>query len=127
MVHIIGETKQHSSRVFAQFGINEHQRKLVTQKYESIIAASFNEDARQRRGLTGRVVGDSSGPSTNEINRRFDILEHWTRILLGDLNWSLTKTLDHIADALRHELDGKDYAPPVNDRAMYAAATGESR
>jgi len=127
VVHIIGATNYHSNRVFAQFGINEHQRKIITEKFGSIIAASFNEDERQRRGQTGRVVSGGSNITTNEINRRFDILEHWTRILVGDLHWSLTKTIDHLADALRTELDGKDYVPPENDRAMYAAATGESR
>lgn len=125
MVHIIGASQDNTPRVFSQ--MNVHQSKLLAKKYESLIAASFNEDARQRRGLTERIVDGNHNVTINEINRRFDILKKWTEILIGDLHWTWIKTVDHLPDALRTELDGKDYVPPGNDRAMWTPATGESR
>lgn len=125
MVHIIGASQDNTPRVFSK--INKQQSILLANKYEELIAASFNEDARQRRGLTGLTVDGSSKVTTNEINRRFDILKKWTEILVGDLHWTWLKTVDHLPEALRTELDGKDYSPPGNDRAMWTPATGESK
>lgn len=125
MVHIIGASQNNTPRVFAQ--MNERQSKLLAKKYESLIAASFNEDARQRRGLTGLIVNGKSNITDNEIKRRFDILKKWTEIMVGDLHWTWIKTVDHLPDALRTELDGKVYEPPGNERAMWTPATGESK
>lgn len=125
MVHIIGASQDNTPRVFSR--INKQQSILLAKKYESLIAASYNEDARQRRGLTGCIVDGNSYVTDNETSRRFDILKRWTEIMVGDLHWTWIKTVDHLPEALRTELDGKAYEPPGDDRAMWTPTTGESQ
>lgn len=78
----------------------------VTNHFERCIRASCEPGAFPVRHLTSA-----------EIKRRFDILEKWFRILRGDKQWGIERTLDALPKALAAELSGLQWEP--SDRALW--------
>jgi hypothetical protein len=78
----------------------------ISARIARTVEASYLEDAR-REG--GRPVHRTAAEDKRRINICFD----WFKEMRGGGNWSLTRTLDTIPEALRSELDGTPYSMPT--------------
>jgi hypothetical protein len=108
MVYIIGESTG-TKGFFAQFALDERTSNHITIKFGKIIEDSFLTDAK-RKGLNGDIKVTEA-----EIKNRFEVLCRWFRVLKGDLDFTLNKALDMLPEALRKELDGETYSPPIRN------------
>jgi len=100
---------------FADLVGTPQKYKLVAQRFAQILAASFDDDERrQGKDYAKRVC------TQQEQKRRAEILGRWFREMRGDLGWSVERTLDHLAVALRTELDGGTYTPPADRNRLWA-------
>jgi hypothetical protein len=93
---------------FADLVDNPQRYRMVANRIAEILAGSFAEDERRH----GKDYAQRAC-TQQEQKRRTEILGRWFRELRGDLGWSIERTLDHLAKALRTELDGGTYTPPV--------------
>jgi len=85
----------------------------VTQQIKAAVHNSFVQDQRRRTTALIIVPGREVRVTQSEIKRRARICEKWLRVMRGDLGFGLVKTMDLVPQALRAELDGKDYNPPL--------------
>ncbi len=72
------------------------------------LAQSFREDARTYGMDFARRMLANEG----ERKRRADLLAQLYRRMRGDWGWSVQRTIDTLAEALRVELDGGTYERP---------------
>lgn len=94
---------------------DEEQLRRVFASIVATIDRSFREDAtRYGQEHAKRVRTDT------EMKRRADILGRWFRVMRGELDWGVARTLDELPRALRAELDGGTYTPP-EARSLWAA------
>lgn len=84
----------------ADFASNVLEAELALNRFTLAIQASFA--THPVRHLTG-----------DEVKRRWAIVERWYRIMRADLGWGQAKALDHVAKALKSELDGVPWTPPT--------------
>lgn len=73
------------------------------------------QDAVHRSFDTDLVKRPVTTP--HEVRRRTHIAFDWIAILRADCKWSVFKACDHVYEALRATLDGKDWEPPPADRS----------
>lgn len=78
--------------------VGEENVTRVASELSSIVEASF-------------VVAPVRRLTRSAIQERIDICLRLLRLLRGDLKWSLTKALDHVAEYLVYELNGVAYTP----------------
>lgn len=80
-------------------------------RVQEIVSDSFKEDARRM----GKNVSQIK-ISQVEVKRRADIVGRWYRVMVADIRLSSVKAIDHLALALRTELDGGTFTPPSRRR-----------
>jgi len=95
---------QGDPKPFASLMRSDADLRLVFEAIENSIWRSFGEDQRRKPFSTVR-------PTHDEVRRRFAICEKWFRRARGDMDYSVTQTLDLMGKALRCELDGQVYEP----------------
>jgi len=98
---------------FATMYRSEEELKVFMVAVEAVIWRSFAEDAK-------REPFKEHKPTNNEIKRRFTICEAWVRHARGDLGYSLERTVDLMAHALRCELDGITFDPEKGDKTLWS-------
>lgn len=110
----------HSS-VFAKLLLDEKELAIAVQGIESTIWASFKVDAERRVKESGLILLTKRAvrPTEAQIKERFNICAKWFGIFRGDLKWSVQRAVDHLPDALRTELDGGQYEPPGEGKAIW--------
>jgi len=103
-----------SSTPFGDLVDSPERYKKVMFRMAQVLAKSFCDDERRHgKEFEKRVHTDS------EEKRRADIIGRWFRNMRGDLNWSIERTLDHLEKALRTELDGGTYNPPIERQRLW--------
>jgi len=80
--------------------------KLLQHKLSETVKESFTLDAIRNPGRP--VVGTQA-----EVKRRAEICLKWFRVMRADMGYSTERALDFLAAALRTELDGGKWEPPV--------------
>lgn len=112
MVQILVPSRHRSDgKPFGDLVADRNQYMRVVTKFTALLAKSFEEDAeRYGREFAKRICTES------EKKRRAEILGKWFRVLRGDLEWSIDRTLDNLGKALRTELNGGTYKPPAGQR-----------
>ncbi len=103
-----------SSSPFGDLVDSPAKMQKVALRIAQVLAKSFDEDERRHGKDFVKWVH-----SETEEKRRADILGRWFRDLRGGLNWSIEKSLDHLAPALRTELDGGTYNPPSERQRLW--------
>jgi hypothetical protein len=68
----------------------------INQKFGDVVFASFK--------------ADGSTKTRKETRRRLDICAKWFQTMRRDVRWSRQRAYDHLAQALRCELDGIPYS-----------------
>lgn len=92
---------------------NQEELQVFFVAAEAVIWRSFAEDAQRNPFKTVK-------PTRGEIKRRFRICEAWVRHARGDLGYSMERTVDTMAHALRCELDGVTYDPAPGDKKLWS-------
>jgi len=80
----------------------------VADRFNVIIEASFDHDE-----VHATILLPARYRTLGEVKSRFNILIRWFKVMRGDLKWSIQRTLSALPHALRTELDGGKYEPPV--------------
>ena len=81
------------------------------------VARSFETEARRGEGI---IKGEIRA-TQNEIKRRTGIAYDWFITLRTQYGYSSHRAMDSIPLALRAELDGTKWVPPVTDRGWAPA------
>lgn len=103
---------------FADLCLNQKQMAQIVQGFTRILGDSFREDARRQQKRLDQISITEA-----EKKRRSEIMAAWFRQLRGDLHMSIQQCLDELPRALRAELDGGSYTPPV-ERKLWVPDTG---
>ena len=84
-----------------------------------IIMKSFEDDKKlgQNRLI---IVPGYTNTEQKEFESRLSICLKWFMIMIRDMKWSPQRALDHLPYALRAELNGEDWEPPGQDKAVWA-------
>jgi hypothetical protein len=109
-IHIIGEQTAPKSFVL-DLAKDAAEIDTIKTKFAEIVTKSFIDDSATMGEMFARKI-----LTVDETRRRSRILRNWYMVMRGDLGWGLVKTLDHLPDALRTELNGGRYEPPAHDR-----------
>lgn len=94
---------------FADLLSREEDLVRVFDALEQAIWKSFGVDVQREPFKPPQMTGA-------EIKRRFQICERWFREARADRGYSLERTLDLMAQALRCELDGVEFDPETGPR-----------
>jgi hypothetical protein len=110
---LAGHVADIDHKPFAALYRNAEELKVFMVATEHVIWRSFAEDAQREPFKTIH-------PTRDEIKRRFRICEAWVRHARGDLGYSMERTVDLMAHALRCELDGVTYDPAAGDKKLWS-------
>lgn len=94
--------------------------------FGAVVRMSFLQDARRRQSSLIMMPSGTQRITRSEINHRVKICIDWFFILRGDMHYSIMKAMDILPLALRNELDGVKWEPPLAS-AGWAPQTGNDR
>jgi len=103
-------------RLANDLATDEEQAAAVLNGFIRNLKISFIEDARRE----GKNLEQIKGKITEaEKRRRVEIIAMWFRRLRGDYGFSAIRSVELSGKALRAELDGETFTPPV-ERKLWA-------